>query len=87
MSLESVLYDIQKTKDLQEKMKKEGCPENYELVLDSHETMAEYAKESVKALIGAGLVNGKSGKITPNDNTTRAEVAVVLNRILPLLNK
>jgi len=32
--------------------------------------------------IGAGLVNGKNGKIAPNDNTTRAEVAVLLKRVL-----
>ncbi|MBE6912397.1 MAG: hypothetical protein E7473_07720 [Ruminococcaceae bacterium] len=47
----------------------------------------EYAKEAVSALIGAGLVNGKNGLIAPNDNTTRAEVAVLLNRILNYLEK
>ena len=47
----------------------------------------EYAKEAVSALIGAGLVNGKNGLIAPNDRTTRAEVAVLLNRILNYLEK
>ena len=42
----------------------------------------EYAKEAVSALIGAGLVNGKNNLIAPNDNTTRAEVAVLLKRVL-----
>ena len=42
----------------------------------------EYAHDAVSALIGAGLVNGKNGKIAPNDNTTRAEVAVLLKRVL-----
>ncbi len=42
----------------------------------------EYAKEAVTALITAGLVNGKNGLVAPNDNTTRAEVAVLLKRIL-----
>ncbi len=42
----------------------------------------DYAKEAVSALIGAGLVNGKGDKIAPNDNTTRAEVAVLLKRVL-----
>ena len=42
----------------------------------------EYAKDAVSALIGEGLVNGKGDKIAPNDNTTRAEVAVLLKRIL-----
>ena len=42
----------------------------------------EYALDAVKALISAGLVNGKNGKIAPNDFTTRAEVAVLLQRVL-----
>ena len=46
------------------------------------DTVAEYAKEAVSALIGEGLVNGKSGKIAPTDCTTRAEVAVMLKRML-----
>ncbi len=46
------------------------------------DTVADYAKEAVSALISAGLVNGKSGKIAPTDYTTRAEVAVLLQRIL-----
>ena len=44
--------------------------------------VADYAKEAVSALITAGLVNGKSGNIAPTDYTTRAEVAVLLKRIL-----
>jgi len=46
------------------------------------DTVAEYAKEAVSALIGAGIVNGKNGRIAPTDYTTRAEVAVLINRIL-----
>ncbi len=42
----------------------------------------DYAKEAVSALIGAGLVNGKNNLIAPNDYTTRAEVAVLLKRVL-----
>jgi len=45
-------------------------------------SVASYAKEAVTALIGAGLVNGKSGRIAPTDYTTRAEVAVLIKRIL-----
>ncbi len=44
--------------------------------------VADYAQDAVKALITAGLVNGKSGKIAPTDYTTRAEVAVLIKRIL-----
>ncbi|MBQ6697849.1 MAG: S-layer homology domain-containing protein, partial [Oscillospiraceae bacterium] len=45
-------------------------------------TVAPYARDAVSALIGAGLVNGKSGRIAPSDYTTRAEVAVLIKRIL-----
>ena len=44
--------------------------------------VSDYAKEAVSALITAGLVNGKNGKIAPTDYTTRAEVAVLIKRIL-----
>ncbi|MBQ2743366.1 MAG: S-layer homology domain-containing protein, partial [Oscillospiraceae bacterium] len=45
-------------------------------------SVAPYARDAVTALIGAGLVNGKSGNIAPTDYTTRAEVAVLIKRIL-----
>ncbi len=44
--------------------------------------VAGYAKEAVAALINAEIVNGKSGKLAPTDCTTRAEVAVLLKRVL-----
>ncbi len=46
------------------------------------DTVPDYAKEAVSALIGVELVNGKNGLIAPNDFTTRAEVAVLLRRVL-----
>ncbi len=49
--------------------------------------VADYAKDAVKALITSGLVNGKNGKIAPTDYTTRAEVAVLLKRILEYTSK
>ncbi len=45
----------------------------------------DYAKEAVSALVSAELVNGKDNKIAPNDNTTRAEVAVLLKRVLDFI--
>ncbi|MBQ8003564.1 MAG: S-layer homology domain-containing protein, partial [Oscillospiraceae bacterium] len=45
-------------------------------------TVAPYARDAVSALINAGLVNGKSGRIAPTDFTTRAEVAVLIKRIM-----
>jgi hypothetical protein len=45
-------------------------------------TVAPYARDAVSALISAGLVNGKNNLIAPTDYTTRAEVAVLIKRIL-----
>ncbi|MBQ2742116.1 MAG: S-layer homology domain-containing protein, partial [Oscillospiraceae bacterium] len=53
-----------------------------EVLYPDFASVADYAKEAVSALISAELVNGKSGKIAPTDNTTRAEVAVLIKRIL-----
>ncbi len=44
--------------------------------------VAPYARDAVSALISAGLVNGKNGSIAPTVYTTRAEVAVLIKRIL-----
>ena len=44
--------------------------------------VADYAKEAVSALVNAKLVNGKNGLIDPTAYTTRAEVAVLIERIL-----
>ena len=49
---------------------------------DDFDLVAPYAQDAVSALISAGFVNGKSGLIAPLDYTTRAEVAVLLKRIL-----
>ena len=54
---------------------------------DDFVAVADYAKDAVSALITSGLVNGKSGKIAPTDYTTRAEVAVLIKRILDYTNK
>ncbi len=51
------------------------------------DTVAPYARDAVSTLIGAGLVNGKNILIAPNDYTTRAEVAVLIKRILDHTNK
>jgi len=45
-------------------------------------SVAPYARDAVSALISVGFVNGKNGCIAPTDYTTRAEVAVLINRIL-----
>ncbi|MBQ2742346.1 MAG: S-layer homology domain-containing protein, partial [Oscillospiraceae bacterium] len=44
--------------------------------------VAPYARNAVSALISAGLVNGKNNFIAPLEYTTRAEIAVLLKRVL-----
>lgn len=44
--------------------------------------VSSYAKEPLKYLIDHGVVVGDSGKINPKSNITRAEMAVILHRVL-----
>ena len=50
-------------------------------------TVSDYAKDAVSSLIAAGIVNGKGGRIAPTDYTTRAEVAVLIERLLRYMEK
>ncbi|MBQ6902352.1 MAG: S-layer homology domain-containing protein, partial [Oscillospiraceae bacterium] len=59
-----------------------ALPLTDEVSYPDFDTVAEYAKDAVAFLISAGLVNGKNGRIAPTDYTTRAEVAVLIKRIL-----
>lgn len=43
--------------------------------------LSPYARDSASALIGAGIVAGKAGKIAPAESLSRAEAAVILHRI------
>ncbi|MCM3631246.1 endo-1,4-beta-xylanase [Paenibacillus glycanilyticus] len=47
-------------------------------------SVAGYAKDSVAALVKAGVVTGSGSKLAPNDELTRAEAAVILYRIWKL---
>ena len=58
-----------------------------ELTAPDFASVAGYAREAVSALVNAGLVNGKNGLIAPKDNTTRAEVAVLIKRIVDYSTK
>ena len=72
-----VAFDIQQmaldnTKD---KLKKEACPENYELVLASHETMGDYAEENTVSCItfNLGYLPGSDHeKSTKGESSIRA---------------
>ena len=72
-----VAFDIQQMAldNTKEKMKKECCPNNYELVLDSHETMAKYAVENTVSCITFNLgylPGGDHGKATKGESSIRA---------------
>lgn len=72
-----VAFDIQQPalEHTKEKLEKEGCPENYELVRKSHELMADYAeKESVSCItFNLGyLPGGNHEKATKAESSIRA---------------
>ncbi len=47
--------------------------------------VSPYAVNALSWAVGAGLVNGKDGKLAPQDNTNRAEVATILYRFETLI--
>ncbi len=60
------------------------------IVLDKFNDKAEisaYAVESLAAMVDAGIVNGKGEDIAPKDNTTRAEAATIISKIMEYINK
>jgi len=48
------------------------------------DSLNNYAQDQAAALVKAGIINGKNGKIAPQDSLTRAEAAVILYRIWKL---
>ena len=72
-----IAFDIQQMAldNTKEKLLKEGCPSNYELVLASHETMNEYAKENSVSCITFNLgylPGGDHAKATKGESSIRA---------------
>lgn len=47
-----------------------------------YSSVASYAKTAISDLIGHGIVIGNNNKINPTSNITRAEMAVILHRVL-----
>ena len=47
-----------------------------------YSSVSSYAQTAIKDLIGHGVVVGTNGKINPKSNITRAEMAVILHRVL-----
>ncbi|MFD2328055.1 endo-1,4-beta-xylanase [Cohnella sp. GCM10020058] len=44
-------------------------------------SVASYARDSVEALVNAGIVQGSNGKLAPKSSLTRAEAAIILQRL------
>lgn len=70
-------FDVQQLAldNTKEKLLKEECPENYELILASHETMREYAEENSVSCITFNLgylPGGDHAKATRADSSIRA---------------
>ena len=72
-----IAFDIQQLAldNTREKLQKEGCPKNYELVLESHETMADYAKADTVSCITFNLgylPGGDHAKATRGESSIKA---------------
>lgn len=64
---------------------KDKLQKNEEVGFTDNEKISDYAKDAVEALSSAGIVKGSdNGEIKPLDNTSRAEVATMLERILKI---
>ena len=52
------------------------------------EQISGYAKDAVQWAVGEGIINGSDGKLLPQDNATRAQVAAILMRFIEnIVNK
>ena len=49
---------------------------------DDKDTISAYAKESLAAMVEAGIISGTGSNIEPKANTTRAQAAVVISKLL-----
>ncbi len=82
-----IAFDIQQLAldNTREKLIKEKCPENYELILESHEKIGEYAAENTVSCIAFNLgylPGGDHAKATRGESSIKA-----IERGLALLEK
>ena len=54
---------------------------------EDRDSISSYATESVCIMIARGIIKGNDGNLSPLDNATRAEAAVIFNRIYDILPK
>jgi len=56
-----------------------------ENIFDDSAKISDYAKDAVKQMQMAGILNGKNGNLfDPQGTTTRAEISAVLHRFVEL---
>jgi hypothetical protein len=46
------------------------------------DTISGYAREAIELLVSEGIITGANGRINPKGKATRAEIAVILQRVL-----
>jgi hypothetical protein len=49
------------------------------------DNISAYAVDSLAAMVQAGIVNGTGNNIQPKDNTTRAQAAVIICKVLDMM--
>ena len=47
--------------------------------------IADYALDAMASMVNAGIIKGNDGNVNPKGNATRAEVAVMCERLLKLI--
>ena len=82
--LASVMYLYAKFKEYDVTVGEETNILSYDDAFD----IAEYAIPAMQYVVGAGIISGKSiSTLNPKDNTTRAEIAVILERFIEKTEK
>ena len=77
--LASVFYLYAKFKEYDVNVGEETNILSYDDAFD----ISEYAIPAMQYVIGAGIINGKtSSTVNPKDNATRAEIAVIIHRLI-----
>ena len=60
-----------------------GACTKYHMAVINAYGEGEYAIPAMQYVIGAGIINGKtSSTVNPEDNATRAEIAVIIHRFI-----
>ena len=67
---------------VQRALKERGESFEKSAVFSDEEQISDYAKEAVKALGGAEIINGYNNEFMPRSNATRAQAAAIMFNIL-----